>query len=217
LRLEEKCGVRCLVLPHPHASGLKHHAYSNDPCGSRTRLGGLKGRCPTDKRTGRRPFAALSPKLTADKIHSMKSDGVVRQYLWFAFGLWAACTYPVVVDAAFFHPLVRSAHVPPIEWFVIGFIPLSLVLSVVFLLWIGVRVERRKTRIELRWAVPLLFGVLYLPVCYLLLLLLMRFVVAESWENVVIVSLLFGLPAVFGEIAFQMSQRRIAASASGRS
>jgi len=151
----------------------------------------------------------------------MKSDGVVRQYLWFAFGGWAACAFPVAGLAAFFDgPGPPPPRNLPIEWLVIGLIPISLVPSTIFLLWIGIRAERRETNVELPWAVPLLLGVLYLPVCFIALILSISLGFDESISNgftVLLGSLFFGLPAVFGEIAFRISQRRMAASASGRS
>ena len=156
-------------------------------------------------------------------MNFMKAYDCVGQWSWFAFGTWAGMAIPMVAETLFFDP-PPPPHDLPVELTVIASIPLSLLMSAIFRVWIVIRSARSGSTAELPWTIPLVLGIVYFPICYgsirLLVLLAEKGLGADTGDLFLGLSapcLFFGLPVVLGEIAFRTGRRRKAANAAGQS
>jgi hypothetical protein len=150
----------------------------------------------------------------------MKTIGVLAQCVWFAFGTWVGSIFAGTAETIFRDPPPQpTSRDIPIEWLIVLYIPLSVLLSLIFLGWIVIRSRTTGGTCRLPWLVPLVLGTAYLPVVFssIPVLIWLTDQGQGAFIGLSIAGVLFGLPVVLGEIAFRIGSRTPASSPSGRS
>ncbi len=148
----------------------------------------------------------------------MKAIGVLTQCVWFAFGTWIGSIFAGTSETIFRDPQPSSRDIP-IEWLTVLYIPLSILLSLIFLAWVVIRSRTSGGTCRLSWLVPLVLGAAYFPLVFSSIppLIWLTGQGQGAFIGLSIAGVLFGLPIVLGEIAFRIGSRTPASSPSGRS
>ena len=140
----------------------------------------------------------------------MKGYGIVGQTAWFMFGTWAGASSEQLLEVIYWGEFrVRSTidDGTNLPFMLVLFLPMSAFLSATFAAWLGIR-GRRKVVPAVPWAIPLVAGSLFLPLCSAMIRVLC--VVGRPGQGAVIgtlvMILLFGIPVVFAEICLRTSR-----------
>jgi len=141
----------------------------------------------------------------------MKAYSYLGQSAWFAFGAWAGAATWILVDVLRGHPFRIRSIVDDgsfLPYFVALYIPCALLFGCPFLVWQAVRTRRAGVHTQTPWPVPLLLGLVYFPIVVATIPVLCM--VTNQGQGSLIGSavfvLLFGLPAVFGEVCLRAGQ-----------
>ena len=133
---------------------------------------------------------------------AMNAYTITGQCLWFAFGAWAGgvlveLSEIIRAQSLRIHSMVDDGSMLPL--LIALFIPLAVVMTVPFGGWLLFRSRRGMTRCAAPWLLPLVAGLLYLPLCGMAVPLLCALTAQSQGTRIAgaIVVLLFGLPVAF--------------------
>jgi hypothetical protein len=131
------------------------------------------------------------------------------QFFWFAIG--AYCGFLLVWSsmALFSPPSQPSERELPAVLLLMGYVPVSLVLSIPFGTWLFVRSRLTKVGAASPWLLPFILGVLYFPILFGSIPLLI-WLTGQGQGNLIgtsIGAVMFGLPVLFAELTARLGRR----------
>jgi hypothetical protein len=143
---------------------------------------------------------------------SMTALRIQNQFACFAIGSYVGFLIASCGELLLRTPTPSAeGHELPFEWLLAMYVPTCLFLSLPYLAWISLRWHYGGTSCIVPWLVPCLLGIIYLPIASASIPLLIR-VTGQGRGAIIgssIVFLLFGLPALFAEIAFRCRQASV--------
>jgi hypothetical protein len=143
----------------------------------------------------------------------MKLYGIRGQALWFAFGTWAGAVLAALLEiilrkeirvGSYFNNVSSILTELAISVFMVC------LLTIPYTVWLWARTYRKGQRAQLHWLIPLILGIIFLPLlCGMIPLLI---VLAGQGQGTIIGTMIgsciLGFPVVFAEMCFRVACRR---------